>query len=517
MGACGLENNALTVKIGTTLLRREVKGVLVAEKDSRHQSHHSLAGAETVGRTLERLTTLNVLRASIGSIIGRMTFTPRRIMAIIVTINNSYSKILGLTQRDADALAQVLSYKVDTTYSYDPFAATRKYLLSRTGEFPTGLLYLVKKYIKENSLQVEYNDKRRCPKDVQSPPRVPAVPTPYPYQQKGLRRAIRACRGTLSMVTGSGKSLLMALIVAELNLRTLIIVTNLGLIEQLTDSFREIFGSLDNITIENIDSKNLKKHAQYDCLIVDESHHVAAKTYQKLNRKYWTGIFYRFFFTATPYRGVADEQILMEGVSGEVIHTVDYHQAVRTKTIVPVEAFYIDLPKQVVKGSTWAQVYSELVVNNVYRNKLIAKWLDQLRSNRCVTLCLVKEIKHGINILKECKHATPFAKGDNEDNKDIIKRLGTNGHESLVATEGVFAEGMDSKSVEYVILSGLGKSKSAFLQKVGRGVRRYKDKNSAKIIIFKDSSHKFTLRHFRAQCKILKEVYGISPIKLEVS
>ena len=71
-------------------------------------------------------------------------------------------------------------------------------------------------------------------------------------------------------------------------------------------------------------------------------------------------------------------------------------------------------------------------------------------------------------------------------------------------------------STHRIILAGLGKSKNAFMQQCGRGVRRYGDKQSAKIIIFRDASHKWSLAHFKEQVKILQEEYGVTPAKLEV-
>jgi superfamily II DNA or RNA helicase len=54
------------------------------------------------------------------------------------------------------------------------------------------------------------------------------------------------------------------------------------------------------------------------------------------------------------------------------------------------------------------------------------------------------------------------------------------------------------------------------MQQCGRGFRRYEDKESCKIILIKDSSHKWTKQHFKAQCKILEEEYGVIPLKINV-
>ena len=89
-------------------------------------------------------------------------------------------------------------------------------------------------------------------------------------------------------------------------------------------------------------------------------------------------------------------------------------------------------------------------------------------------------------------------------------------HPILIGTTGVLGEGIDTRPAEWIIIAGLGKSKNQFMQNIGRGIRVYPGKKSCKVILFKDGSHKWTLKHFKEQCMILKEVYGIVPMRLEL-
>lgn len=335
--------------------------------------------------------------------------------------------------------------------------------------------------------------------------------TPYREQVEAVKIASSMGQGTISMCTGFGKSLVIALLIKEIGAKTLVVVPNLELKKQLIDSFTVWFGSLDNITIENIASPKLKNLKNYDCLIIDEAHHAAAKTYRKLNKTAWNNIYYRFFFTATPYRSNDSELLLMQSITGRVIYEVDYKKAVKNKQIVPVEAYYIELPKRPVEGYTWNEVYNELVVNNEHRNSIIANILSITDKS---TLCLVKEITHGDNIKRQC--FTAFANGFDEATRGYIKSFNDGKLTTLIATQGICGEGVDTKPAEYIILAGLGKAKNQFMQAVGRGLRTYKDKKSCKVIIFKDPSHKWTRAHFREQCKILLDMYGVIPVRLDL-
>lgn len=435
---------------------------------------------------------------------------------IRLVVNNSNSLIEGLTVAQSKSLRLMLSYNLDPKQQYyaGSFGPARRYLIDKKGNFPTGLLYLVRDWLTKARETYKYLDNRIPPKSSESLFNLSLPITPYPEQTNAVAACFRSNRGIISAVTGFGKSVTMALLIQKLQVRTLIVVPNLELKRQLTEAFVGYFGKLTNITIENIDSPKLDKLTNYDCLIIDEAHHAAAKTYRDLNKKAWNGIFYRFFFTATPFRSRDEEQILFESVAGRIIYEIDYHAAVSKGYIAPVEAFYIEIPKIKIKGTNWPSVYSELVVNNEVRNDILSNILVKFMQNNMSTLCLVKEIKHG-DILKEKTNGL-FANGQNEDTEYLIRLFNERKLNVLIGTTGVLGEGIDTRPCEYIIIAGLGKSKNSFMQSVGRGLRKYPGKESCKVIIILDRSHKWSVAHYKEQCKILLEEYSVVPTRLDV-
>lgn len=426
-----------------------------------------------------------------------------------LTLGNSLSKLDGLSIEQHRSLKKVLSYKVaGSQYTVDHTGGMR-YLLAKDGTFASGLLKRVIGWLNSSKLRPQLEDNRKAPRGQPGLYKPKFEFIPYKEQLTAVSSAVKHHRGSLVMPTGSGKSITMALLVNALQLRTLIVVPNLGLKRQLTESFTKIFGKVGmrNITILNIDSSALEDATDYDCLIIDEAHHSAALTYRKLNKKAWGGIYYRFCFTATPFRGQEEEQILMETITGEVVYKLSYEEAVAAGMICPIEAYYLEVPKVGVKGNTWPTVYKELVVNHKHRNEMIQTLLDCLKG--LSVLCLVKEVAHGHEF------NAPFAHGENPDTHFLIDTF-CKGSRSLVATTGVCGEGVDTKPCEYVILAGLGKSRPALMQAFGRVLRTYPGKVTGKVILFKDTSHKFTLSHFKAQVKVLKEEYGVIPTRLEL-
>jgi len=428
-------------------------------------------------------------------------------MSITISINNSYSQIQGITVEQHKALRKLLRYEDNPNAKYfGKGYATYKHLIDKKGYFPTGLLKLVSPLhptaqIKDNRVQPKIQ------------PSIPLTGVkPYDWQEKAAYLATYHHRGGIVAVTGTGKSLVIGLIASRLNVKTLVVVPSIEIKNQLIASIDALIGKGHKVVVENIDSKRLQTLTGFDCLIIDECHHAAAKTYQSLNKKAWRGIYYRYFLSATFFRNETNEQLLFEGIAGSVIYELTYREAILKKYICPVEAYYYKLPKVTTDAYTYREVYNELVINNEYRNSLISLTLLRLNAERKSTLCLVREVAHG-NILSEMT-GIPFANGKDEESRKYIEMFKEGKITSLIGTNGIIGEGVDTKPCEFVVIAGLGKAKSAFMQQVGRAVRRYNDKESAKVILFQDKSHRFTSSHFNTQVKILLDEYRITPVLL---
>lgn len=432
---------------------------------------------------------------------------------IALEIDNSYSRITGLTTAAFNRLRKELSYQADPQAAYFRGGyQSRRYLVDKKGVFPTGLLDRVYAFLSAEKITEGFRRvhcRQKPSNHVLSPRAEYSGVTPYADQYEAVARALEAERAGIEMPTGTGKSLVIAMLVHRLNVKTLIIVPTVELKKQLSETLKPY----PNAVVENIDSSALGALRGFDALILDEVHHAAAKTYHKLNKTAWKGIYYRFFLTATFFRNSENEQMLFEAIAGKPVFKLSIAKAVKSGYIVPVDAYYIELSKTSTDAYTWGQVYSELVVNHEARNALIANVLQNCQ-NSAPTLCLVKELAHGA-ILEQLT-GIPFANGQDEDSRRHIERFNKGEIKGLIGTTGILGEGVDTKPAEFIVIAGLGKAKSAFMQQVGRGVRRYPGKESCKVILFKDKSHKFCLRHFNTQCKILKEEYGIAPIRLEV-
>lgn len=432
-----------------------------------------------------------------------------------LTIDNSTCKLEGLTPMQFKKLKEAMSYSINPSAAYfsGSYRVTRS-LITPRGEFPTGLLYVLDEFLNGKPIDVQVDNKRIRPVSKSLGLISKFEYEPYQEQREASIMAQVYSRGIIVAPTGVGKSYIAALIIERLQIPTLVVVPSLELKRQLTATLTSIFGSMAHIRVENVDALDPNEVITEGCVIIDEFHRSGAKTYRKLNKKAWKNVYYKFGLTATPFRSQDNERLLLESVLSKVIYRVSHKTAVENGYIVPVEAYYVDLPVKPVKGHTWAQVYNELVVNNKDRNEIISQLLLQLSSTNTSALCLVKEIKHG-EILNSLT-GVPFANGLEELTRQYILEFNLKQKTCLIGTTGILGEGIDTKPCEYVIIAGLGRSKNAFMQKCGRSFRTYSGKDTAKIIIFRDASHKFTLNHFKAQVRVLKEEYGIKPARLEI-
>lgn len=456
--------------------------------------------------------------------------------SLTLRIGNSSSTVLNYSTSQFNALREALSYTETKKSKWSGYGSVRKYLVDRKGNFPTGLLYLVEETLSEAGWRYETQDTRVMPQIGRYKPASLFLESfsmlPRPEQAEAVNAALAASRGIVVAPTGTGKSLIAAMMLDAFQVKSLVVVPSLELKRQFTEGLQEYFGGnlagplirgepRHLITVENIDQLSpMKPLTGVDLVLIDEFHHSAAKSYRELNMKAWDTVYFKFGLTATPFRSKDEERLLLESVLSKVIYKLDYETAVSKNYITPMEVYSVDLPPIKFEGSqdNWHNVYKKLVVDREDRNEKICDMIEALVSQDKATLVLVKQVEHAKKLqylLKARGVDVPIACGENDDgvNKKLIEDFNDRKEPCLIGTS-VIGEGIDTRPTEYIILAGGGKSKPAFMQQLGRGFRRFANKESCKIIMFNDQSHKWLLEHHKQCCKYLRQEYGLEPAKL---
>jgi superfamily II DNA or RNA helicase len=168
-------------------------------------------------------------------------------------------------------------------------------------------------------------------------PLLPHVPqstlAARPYQEEALN-AWRAAeyRGVVVLPTGSGKTIIGALAIADLGLRSLVVVPTIDLLRQWRDALANALGSapddiglygggdheLQPVTIITYESAQLHPELlwQFGLLVFDECHHLPAPTYRQIAEGAFTP--YRLGLSATPERADLEHLALERLIGPEV-------------------------------------------------------------------------------------------------------------------------------------------------------------------------------------------------------
>ncbi|MFI5275071.1 MAG: DEAD/DEAH box helicase [Ktedonobacterales bacterium] len=154
-----------------------------------------------------------------------------------------------------------------------------------------------------------------------------------PYQEDALR-AWRAAgyRGVVVLPTGAGKTVLGALAIADLGLRTLVVVPTIDLLRQwraalhqalrLPDEQIGTFGGGEHgvapVTVMTYESAQLHPELlrRFGLLVFDECHHLPAPTYRQIAEGAFTP--YRLGLSATPERADQEHVALQRLIGPEV-------------------------------------------------------------------------------------------------------------------------------------------------------------------------------------------------------
>jgi len=266
----------------------------------------------------------------------------------IVIQSNKACQFLTNDQDLLRVLRSNLSYKmagVEYTQAYQNGWNGRVYLLSKKGVFFFGLLDKVKEFLNDRKIQFEIIDERQPLEinesiDISNNLKKIGI-IPRDYQQEITDIASSRQNGIIRACTSSGKTVVIAMLVAKINKPTIIYVIGLDLLKQCHDLFTKLFdepigyigdgvckieriniatiwtiGSALNINKKNIcsdDEVNSKekfdKNHTNDILnllnktkvhVFDESHVIVCSTIQSIHKKINPEHIYGF--SGTPYR-----------------------------------------------------------------------------------------------------------------------------------------------------------------------------------------------------------------------
>ena len=337
------------------------------------------------------------------------------------------------------------------------------------------------------------------------------------YQQEAIDNLKKMCEDgkTIALLyhaTGVGKTITAATDAKAVGGRTLFLVNALKLASQAKETFAKVWpeatlgeytGSQKDMTqtvifatVQSI-SKDLEKFSptDFDYLIVDECHHAAANTYQKIftyfHPKFILGL------TATPER--SDGEDMLE-LFQNVAHKMDLKTAVERGILVPIRCIRvktnIDLTDVRINGIKYNSQDLESKLFIPERNQLIVDtYLKYVNGKKTVIFCA--SVDHAAEIAKLLRDngvkAEAVSGRDRVEVREKILKDYETGSTNVLCACDLLNEGWDSPHTTVLFMARPTMSKTIYLQQLGRGTRRCPGKDDLLVIDFVDNANMFNM------------------------
>ena len=337
------------------------------------------------------------------------------------------------------------------------------------------------------------------------------------YQQEATEnlQKMREDGKTIALLyhaTGVGKTITAATDAKAVGGRTLFLVNALKLASQAKETFAKVWpeatlgeytGSQKDMTqtvifatVQSI-SKDLEKFSptDFDYLIVDECHHAAANTYQKIftyfHPKFILGL------TATPER--SDGEDMLE-LFQNVAHKMDLKTAVERGILVPIRCIRvktnIDLTDVRINGIKYNSQDLESKLFIPERNQLIVDtYLKYVNGKKTVIFCA--SVDHAAEIAKLLRDngvkAEAVSGRDRVEVREKILKDYETGSTNVLCACDLLNESWDSPHTTVLFMARPTMSKTIYLQQLGRGTRRCPGKEDLLVVDFVDNANMFNM------------------------
>lgn len=354
--------------------------------------------------------------------------------------------------------------------------------------------------------------------------------TPYPYQQEILdnldaERKIRGYyRNLVVAATGTGKTVIAAFDYKRFceenkgkSNRFLFVAHRKEILEQSIACFKGVlrdpnFGELfvggnrpegiDHlfISIQTFHSQELYSKTTadyYDYIIIDEFHHSAAPSYQKLLSYYQPKIL--LGLTATPER--MDGQSIVEYFENRIAAEIRLPEAIDRKLLCPFQYFGVtdNIDLDALKWSRGG--YEKSALSNVYTGndfrasmiiKAVFKYVTDIDEVKGLGFCVSKEhAEYMSSMFNKVGIPAMFLTSDSlDEERNTAKDRLVEGEIRFIFVVDIYNEGVDIPEVNTILFLRPTESLTVFLQQLGRGLRLAREKECLMILDFIGQANK---------------------------
>ena len=244
-------------------------------------------------------------------------------------------------------------------------------------------------------------------------------------------------------------------------------------------------------TIQTLSSnfKNFSKE-EFEYIIVDEAHHITSPSYEKVlnhfNPKFLLGL------TATPNR--SDDKSIYEVFDENIACDIRLNEALENNLVTPFHYFGISDIKQIDYENIDLSKIGELA-KLLMINKRVDYIIEKMNfysysGNKRKTLGFCASKEHAIFMSEEFnKRGISSISLLSDDSilkrEELVKKLeDDNDSLEVIFTVDIFNEGIDIPSINTVLMLRPTNSPIIFIQQLGRGLRKHKNKEFLTLLDF---------------------------------
>ena len=352
---------------------------------------------------------------------------------------------------------------------------------------PRGFIGKLIRFCQGNNIEYSFNDVRKKLNPVEFEFNAQL----REHQQSAIETVAKKDFGVIVAPPGSGKTIVGLKIISDRNQPTLIIVHRKQLVEQWIERIETFLGipkheigrigqgkskvgkkvtiaTLQSLSKELIKPKSDGFTNSFGTIIVDECHHIPAKTYRDTIAKLPT--YYLYGLTATPFRKYNDGKIIFSHL-GEIIAEIKPTEISSYKQAkIIIRNTELDIPFN--SKTDQFETLSKILIHDSTRNKLILEDVfAELKLGKKVVI--ITERKEHIDTLnqymKQSYETLTLSGDDSESNRNQKwKILKEGNYQVLITTGQYFGEGSDLQNANSLFLVYPFAFEGKLIQYIGR-------------------------------------------------
>jgi superfamily II DNA or RNA helicase len=357
---------------------------------------------------------------------------------------------------------------------------------------------------------------------------------PHDYQWNAFKQFVTNDKALILSATGSGKSLIMYMILrwimANTDKKILILAPRIGLVNQLFFDFEDYSAFDDSFDVHTachrimagIPKHNEKSQVyistwqslqdlkggwfeQFGGIMVDEVHEAEGDTIKKIVMNCREAK-YRFGTTGT-LKKIKLHKLIIQGMFDTEFRVSKTKELIDRGILSPLTIHIpiLNYDKKKIRRVTMSRDYHEeidFLIGNDKRNKFIIDLAIEQEGNTLVLFNYVE--KHGKPLFQKISDSVHerrkvfFVSGEvpGEDREEIRRIVETQKNAIIVASFKTFSTGINIKNLHNIIFGSPSKSIVLILQSIGRGLRKADNDQACKVFDIIDDMHVGSRKNF---------------------